>query len=273
MSGFEVAGFGLEALVAELEAMATTHAGTAPAALKRRIADRLRSEPGGVAWATLQSLVASGSDGAKEVAAVLAVEQWPVRPAEVSRLLASLALDPSWEVREWAAEGVARIVVADPTGGLGLLSEWVGAERPLLRRAAALAAGWAAAEFDTDMVGRLFELVATLLADSSPPVRAVVGPFVVGDCLFRADPEVVVAGLLGLGRHPDPHVRWAVAKAVGSAAARREPALRALGERLAGDEDPRVARAGRAAAGSERQTARLRGRRGKGASGRRRPDG
>jgi len=276
VSDFEVAGRGVEALVAELEAMATAHAGTAPAALKRRIADQLRGEPGGVTWATLESLVTSGSDGAKEVAAVLAVEHWPARPAEVAHLLASLALDPSWEVREWAAEGAARVVVADPSGGLGLLAEWVGSERPLLRRAAAVAAGWAAVEFDGEVVARLFELVAPLLADSSPPVRAVVGPFVVGDCLLRADPDVVVAGLVGLARHPDPHVRWAVAKAVGSAAARRHPALSAIGARLAGDEDPRVARAGRAAAGADRRRARgadARGRPERGRRGRGRPDG
>jgi hypothetical protein len=244
--GDDVAG-----MLAAVESQRTGHAGTAPAKIKvravRRVMAACRHQPGRQLALGL-ALARSASETGQEMGAVLLGEVYTQDPAAVASHLLTLADSPNWEVREWAAQGIAGALVSDFPAFYPTLVTWVGNPAANVRRAVALAAMYAAQPEHPSWAAPLLDLVEPLLPDRDEYVRKNLGPFAIGDGLLRRYPQETLARLAAWATRDDEQVRWNVAMAFSAAAAveHAAAAVPILQELL---QDPRayVARAARKA--------------------------
>lgn len=235
------------AVVALLAPLRTDHAGTPPLAIKNRAVRLLLrrdfARPDGLLTA-VEWLTATPDDGARVIGLLLIGRFFADSPARVGPIVARLADDPNWEMREMAAAVAADAIAAAGSTALPWLAALTTHPAPNLRRAAAVGGGWAARRIDRDLARRLLDLLAPLMRDEDRYVGRNLGAFAIGDGFMRAHPEVTIAWLLGMAHSDHPRARWNVATALSAAAAVDHlPAFADVLTRLVGDPDPPVRRA------------------------------
>ena len=235
----------LSEAIAVLDGEKTAHAGTPRQAVKLAAVKVIERHFGAATSARYEAAMAfacSESEGAQEIGLVLLGKLFGHNPGEVSDVILRLADSENWEVREWAASALRRVISENFEAIYPTVREWVEHSSPNVRRAAAVASAWAAGDCTEKECRLLLEALTPLLEDDDPYVRKNMGAFAVGDGFLRAQPGLVADWL---GRASDhPRAQWNVAMALAAAeAAKHFGLLSGLLGGLAADERTAVRRA------------------------------
>lgn len=176
----------------ELDQHARPHHGnTAPAREKRQAASALRTQ---CTLAEVEWLVAHPSQNARELAAQLAPDLATSHLAVVMALLRRLADDENWEVREWAAVGIATALASLPTAIRSTeLTAMLRTPDARVLRAGIVASGYLAAQLTCQ--DALATLALLFDHDREPDryVRKNLFPFAIGSYFAPAHPECVIS--------------------------------------------------------------------------------
>ena len=235
----------LASAISVLDGQKTGHAGTPRQAVKLRAAKLVRAHydewPASV-YSAGAAFARSASEGAQEIGLVLLAPLYAHSPPEVSAIVLKLADSDNWEVREWAASALRRIISDDFAAIFATLEAWAGHSSPNVRRAVAVASGSASRECTQEECRLLLEILAPLPEDDDLYVRKNLGAFAIGDSFLKSQPALVGEWL---GRaSASPRAQWNVAMALSAAeAARHFPILSELLRQLAADERRVVRRA------------------------------
>ncbi len=229
--------------IAALDGEKTSHAETPRQAVKLEAARMLEGHFGagtGALYEAGRAFARSESEGAQEVGLVLLGRLFAHNPEEVTETMLALADSVNWEVREWAASALRRVICEDFDWILETVQAWAEHGSPNVRRAAAVASGSAAGGCTEEQCRRLLQVMTPLLEDGDPYVRKNMGAFAVGDGFLRAQPEMTPAWLGRASSHP--RAQWNVAMALWVAEAAKHFGL--LGDLLVklAAEDRRVGR-------------------------------
>ncbi len=231
--------------ISVLDSLKTAHAGTPRQADKLAAAKMLERHFGDSTGALYEAGVAfarSESAGAQEVGLVLLGHLFGHGPAEVTAIILSLADSENWEVREWAASALRRVISENFAAIYPTVLAWAEHSSPNVRRAAAVASGSAAGSCTRNECRLLLEALTPLLEDDDPYVRKNLGAFAIGDSFLKAQPALVAAWLGRASSHP--RARWNVAMALSAAeAAKHFGLLSELLHELAADDRTVVRRA------------------------------
>ena len=231
--------------IAVLDGEKTAHAGTPRQAVKLQAVKVIERHFGAATSARYEAAMAfacSESEGAQEVGLVLLGHMFGHNPGEVSDVILRLADSENWEVREWAASALRRVISENFDAFYPTVREWVGHSSPNVRRAAAVASAWAAGDCTEEECRLLLEALTPLLEDDDPYVRKNMGAFAVGDSFLKAQPALVAGWLGEASGHP--RAQWNVAMALSAAeAAKHFGLLSGLLCGLAADERTVVRRA------------------------------
>ena len=173
-------------------------------AQQRRWTGRLMKRPESVARSVACGLVALG---------------WTHDAAATGSRLKRLAEDPDWEVREWAAEGLADVLSQDFEGGMELCTGWVDEGSEPACRAVALALSSRARERVREQAAPMLALVERLMPMDGSYLQKNLGPFAVGGGFLSRFPERTLSMLARLARRKDENTRWNVAMAFTTATA------------------------------------------------------
>jgi len=231
--------------IAVLDSQKTGHAGTPRQAVKLQAA-KIMSRHYGEGTAGLYEAAAafagSESEGAQEVGLVLLGPMFGHNPAEVTGIIFRLADSENWEVREWAASALRRVISQNFAAIFPTVRAWAGHDSPNVRRAAAVASGSAAGSCTQEECRLLLEALTPLLEDDDPYVRKNLGAFAIGGGFLKAQPALVADWLGRASRHP--RAQWNAAMALSAAeAANCLELLSGLLDQLAADERTVVRRA------------------------------
>jgi HEAT repeat protein len=184
----------------------------------------------------------------KELAALIAAPLARTHWRDLVRMAHRLAREEDWGVREAAATLLGRLLIQSWAETLPLAREWVAGPDSRLRRAAIVAAKYAARTRRKEWTEALLDLIEPALRDPDEYVRKNLGPFAIGDQFVRSYPDATLARLRKWMRDEDENVRWNVAMtfsaASGARLAQRAPDIL---EFLATDERPFVRGAVKAA--------------------------
>ncbi|WP_261132435.1 DNA alkylation repair protein [Bacillus sp. Marseille-Q3570] len=230
-----------------LETEKTKHAGTAPAATKRKVIKAIlkqwKAQPE-VLWAGTEYLGNSESPSAKEVSAHLIPVVYESYPEECSKLLHEIADDRNWEVREWAAGGCGEILAERFEKFYPVMEAWKEDDSENVRRAAVLTVMYASKSLDGSYATKLLKIIEPLMKDESEYVKKNLGAFAIGDGLLKRYPEHVLSWLESLVGSDDETVCWNIAMVFSAAAARSyyEEGVKLLSE-LENDERKMIQRA------------------------------
>ena len=235
----------LASAILVLDGQKTGHAGTPRQAVKLQAAKLVRAHydewPASV-YRAGAAFARSASEGAQEIGLVLLAPLYAHNPPEVSAIVLKLADSDHWEVREWAASALRRIISDDFAAIFETLKDWAGHASPNVRRAVAVASGSASRECTQEECRLLLEILAPLLVDDDPYVRKNLGAFAIGDSFMKSQPALV-AEWLGQAS-ASPRAQWNVAMALSAAEATKQfPILSELLRQLAADERSVVRRA------------------------------
>jgi HEAT repeat protein len=215
-----------------------------PAALRQQVGQRLATalaEQSGRITRWIDTLVASPSPTARQVACLLLASHYPEDRAGVLRMAEVLADDPHWEVREAAGGLLGTLLDRDYDYLRPRLEVLRSARSENLRRAVVLAVKYAARRDQPDRVPDLLTLLAPLMHDEQAYVRRNLGSYTIGDALLRINPKETLRALREWSRDRDPMVRWNVAMAFSSAIGSFHwPAAKSILERLAKGPEPLV---------------------------------
>jgi len=180
--------------IAVLDSQKTGHAGTPRQAVKLQAA-KIMSRHYGEGTAGLYEAAAafagSESEGAQEVGLVLLGPMFGHNPAEVTGIIFRLADSENWEVREWAASALRRVISQNFAAIFPTVRAWAGHDSPNVRRAAAVASGSAAGSCTQEECRLLLEALTPLLEDDDPYVRKNLGAFAIGGGFLKAQPALV----------------------------------------------------------------------------------
>ena len=235
----------LDAAIGVLDGEKSSHAGTPRQAVKLEAVRVIEGKFGASRAALYEAAMVfarSESGGAQEVGLVLLGKLYAHSPDGVTGTICGLADSENWEVREWAASALRRVISENFGAVYPTVEAWVGDSSPNVRRAALVASGSAAGSLTEEECRRLLEALTPLLEDDDPYVRKNMGAFAIGDGFLRAQPEMVAAWL---GRaSSQPRAQWNAAMALSAAeAANHFGLLSELLCRLAADERTVVRRA------------------------------
>ncbi len=201
-----------------LDAQKTAHAGTPRQAIKLQAAKLISSHYGESTPALYNTAIAfarSESEGAQEVGLVLLGQLFAHNPEEVTEIILKLADSVNWEVREWAASALRRVIGGHFSAIYPTIQAWALHSSPNIRRAAAIGCGSAADSCSEEECRLMLEALTPLLEDEDPYVRKNLGAFAIGDSLMKAQPALVAEWL---GRaSSNPRAQWNVAMALSSA--------------------------------------------------------
>ncbi len=228
-----------------LDGEKTAHAGTPRQAVKLeavKVMERHFGEARSARYEAAMSFANSESEGAQEVGLVLLGQLFEHNPAEVTGVILRLADSGNWEVREWAASALRRVISENFEAIYPTVREWFGHSSPNVRRAAAVASAWAAGDCSEAECRLLLEALTPLLEDDDAYVRKNLGAFAIGDSFLKAQPALVAGWLGKASSHP--RAQWNVAMALSAAEAAKHVALLSgLLRKVAADERSVVRRA------------------------------
>ncbi len=231
--------------IAVLDAEKTGHAGTPRQAVKLEAVKVMQGHLGDsnpALYDAAMEFARSESEGAQEVGLVLLGTMFAHDPPAVTETILRLADSGNWEVREWAASALRRVISDNFEAIYPTVREWVEHSSPNVRRAAAVASAWAAGSCSEAACRLLLDALAPLLEDDDPYVRKNLGAYAVGDSFLKAQPELVAAWLGQASSHP--RAQWNVAMALSAAeAAKHFGLLSELLRQLAADDRTTVRRA------------------------------
>ena len=240
-----IEGDSWEEAISVLDSQKTGHAGTPRQADKLQAAKIMSRHYGeGTAGLFEAAVVFAGaeSEGAQEVGLVLLGPMFGHNPEKVTEIIFRLADSENWEVREWAASALRRVIGGNFEAIYPTVKDWAVHASPNVRRAAAVASAWAAGDCTEEECQLLLEGLTPLLEDDDPYVRKNLGAFAVGDSFLKAQPEMVADWLGRASGHP--RAQWNVAMALSAAeAAKHLELLSGLLGQLAADERTAVRRA------------------------------
>ncbi len=203
-----------------LDAQKTAHAGTPRQAIKLQAAKLIRSHYGEstpALYNTAMALARSESEGAQEVGLVLLGQLFAHNPEEVTEIILKLADSMNWEVREWAASALRRVIGGHFSAIYPTIQAWALHSSPNIRRAAAVGCGSAADSCSEEECRLMLEALTPLLEDDDPYVRKNLGAFAIGDSLMKEQPALVAEWLGRASSHA--RAQWNVAMALSSAEA------------------------------------------------------
>ena len=228
-----------------LDGEKTGHAGTPRQAVKLeavKVIERHFGEATSARYEAAMAFANSGSEGAQEVGLVLLGHMFGHNPPEVTDVILRLAASENWEVREWAASALRRVISENFEAIYPTVREWVEHSSPNVRRAAAVASAWAAGSCSEEECRLMLDALTPLLEDDDAYVRKNLGAFAIGDSFLKAQPALVAAWLGRASGHP--RAQWNVAMALSAAeAAKHFGLLSGLLGGLAADERRVVRRA------------------------------
>ena len=231
--------------IAVLDSQKTGHAGTPRQAVKlqaAKIMSRYYGEGTAGLYHAATAFAGSESEGAQEVGLVLLGPMFEHNPADVTGVIFRLADSENWEVREWAASALRRVISENFAAIFPTVREWATHASPNVRRAAAVASGSAAGSCTEEECRMLLEALTPLLEDDDPYVRKNMGAFAIGGGFLKAQPALVADWLSRASDHP--RAQWNAAMALSAAeAANSLELLSGLLEQLAADERTVVRRA------------------------------
>jgi len=215
----------IDALVKYL--MGGTHHGKpgAPQAVKLGVIGLLRdacSPARQVAWA--KKLMKRDENIARSIACGLVAAGWERDRESTEKRLRTLCEDTDWEVREWAAGGLADVLARDFAGGMKLCDEWSKQRDEAPCRAVALALSSQAKLRDPKQAAPILRIVERLLPLDGPYLQKNLGPFALGGGLLSRFPSQTLALLRKASRKRDENTRWNVAMAFTTSAARKHAA-------------------------------------------------
>ena len=231
--------------IAVLDGEKTGHAGTPRQAVKLEAVKAMQGHFGDSNAGLFDAAMAfarSESEGAQEVGLVLLGTMFAYDPPAVTESILRLADSENWEVREWAASALRRVISGNFEAIYPTVQAWIGHSSPNVRRAAAVASAWAAGSCSEGACRLLLDALTPLMEDDDPYVRKNLGAFAIGDSFLKAQPELVAAWLGRASGHP--RAQWNVAMALSAAeAAKHLDLFSGLLCRLAADERTVVRRA------------------------------
>lgn len=210
----------LEGLLSVLDGQKTAHAGTPRQAVKLKAAKLIEGHYAGSPASLYETGVAfarSENEGAQEIGLVVVAPLFDRNQVEVTEIILELADSENWEVREWAASALRRIIADDFDAIFATLRAWAGHESPNLRRAVAVASAWAAKDLMEERCRLLLDILAPLMEDDDPYVRKNMGAYAIGDSFLKAQPKLVAEWLGQVGANQ--RALWNVAMALSSAEA------------------------------------------------------
>ncbi len=145
------------------------------------------------------------------------------QPERVIALLAELAVDPVWQVREGAAWGMATLWEQPENRVLDYYSRWLEDEREYLRATAALSLVPVIKKGNPALLPLLIPLLDRLLTDEGKVVRKLVGSQIVGKALAETFPLIAKECLQRWLAFPILITQWQIARAVSGPLANRFP--------------------------------------------------
>ncbi len=206
--------------VGVLDAQKTAHAGTPRQAIKLQAAKLISSHYGESTPGLYNTAIAfarSESEGAQEVGLVLLGQMYTHNPREVTETIMNLADSENWEVREWAASALRRVIGGHFSAIYPTIQAWALHSSPNIRRAAAIGCGSAADSCSEEECRLMLEALTPLLEDDDPYVRKNLGAFAIGDSLMKEQPALVAEWLGRASGHQ--RAQWNLAMALSSAEA------------------------------------------------------
>ena len=208
--------------IAVLDSQKTAHAGTPRQATKLQAAKLVSlhyGESTALLYDMAKAFARSESEGAQEVGLVLLGPLFGHNPAEVTDIILRLADSENWEVREWAASALRRVISGHFGAIFPTVQAWTVHASPNIRRAAAVGCGSAASSCTSDECRLLLDALTPLLEDDDPYVRKNLGAFAIGDSFLKAQPALVAEWRGRASSHP--RAQWNVAMALSAAEAAR----------------------------------------------------
>lgn len=218
-----------------LDAMQTAHSGTPPSAVKDEALVLLQSDDDVLWWAS--SLASMKTPTARELACGLLPMLYCRRPRRALRLLLPVLDDPHWEVREYGAASLSKMLAADFSAAPEIVRSLASDPRANLHRGAVVALKYVARERISSWEATLFELVELFIMKRDPYVRRNLGQFALGDGFLRYYPTGTLRRLRRWVKSDHEVVRWNVAMCLSAAEARKhmDVALKIL-DTLAADD-------------------------------------
>ena len=159
----------------------------------------------------LDSQIPSVRDLGALLAARLIPSLYPQHSQPVRDILARIADDPNWEVRETASYVIFQLVMVDSAEAFSLLEQWITHPSENLRRAVTLTVKKISKQRKPAWGEQLLDLIEPLMSDPSRYVRKNLGPFAIGDGLLRYYPELTLERLEQWSAWEDQQVLWNVA--------------------------------------------------------------
>ncbi|MBD3335213.1 MAG: hypothetical protein GF355_06825 [Candidatus Eisenbacteria bacterium] len=147
---------------------------------------------------------------ARQLACAVLDVFWKDRQPEAERLLLNLARDEDWEVREYAAATMARIVRKNFRANSPYIRRWAENPDPSIRRQVLIAVVAISDGGRSDWAEALLQVVASNLRDRDPYIRRNLGPYALGEGLLRHYPDETLEAMRNWARHKDEMVRWNV---------------------------------------------------------------
>ena len=202
-----------EQIMAALDSVSTPHAGTAKTKDKRFVIRELEhaieesNDSVRLFYKYGKKLCIAKSGNSKEVGVSLIWRGYAESPSNVMELILQTADHNNWEVREYAASALIRLVAGNPelyNEMLRLTSH--GSEN--VRRAVLFSA---LAFKNEKNCAKGLKIISLLLSDASAYVRRNLGPFILGSHFGNSLPKQTFKLLRKMSRSKDRNVLWNLA--------------------------------------------------------------
>ena len=165
-------------------------------------------------WAT--KLSCDGNPFARRYAPQILFKLWEKDKNRVGEILANLADDEHWLVREHAHGVCGELLKKHFQQVFPLLRIWSSHPSANLRRCVAIAVRDAGNLRKEEWAEPLIQLLEPLLSDKTAYVRKNLGPYAIGDGLLRCYPDFTLKHLRRWAYRRDEGTRWNVAMAFAS---------------------------------------------------------
>ncbi|MBX7043837.1 MAG: DNA alkylation repair protein [Ignavibacteria bacterium] len=217
--------FETEQIIGILDSVSTPHAGTAKTKDKRFVIRELENAIGEGAdsrrlfYKFGKRLCTAESGNAKEVGVSLVWRGYSESPENVMNLILKTADDNNWEVREYAASALIRVVAGNPELYHEML-RLASHNSENVRRAVLFSA---LAFRNVKECPKGFKIISLFLSDSSVYVRRNLGPFILGSHFGNALPLQTFEFLKKIIKSDDRYVLWNAAMSFNNSFGRRNP--------------------------------------------------